>query len=52
MMEPIFAYLDPGTGSYVIQLIAAFVLTGSASLALFWKKIKTKFKGNEENNGE
>lgn len=36
-----YAYIDPGTGSYVIQiLIAAFISIGFA-IRIFWKKIKS-----------
>ena len=39
-----YAYLDPGTGSYIIQLlIAAFVGIGFA-VRLFWGRIKDFFK--------
>ena len=39
-----YAYLDPGTGSYIIQLlIAAFVGIGFA-VRLFWSRIKSFFK--------
>ncbi|OGM11465.1 hypothetical protein A2Z22_00240 [Candidatus Woesebacteria bacterium RBG_16_34_12] len=36
------AYIDPGTGSYVVQIILAFILGGVFTLKLYWKKI-TKF---------
>lgn len=47
-----FLYLDPGAGSYVIQLIAAFFLTASASLVVFWNKIKSKFSNRGETDGK
>ncbi len=33
------AYLDPGTGSYVIQIVLAFVIGGLYGLKLYYKKI-------------
>jgi len=39
----IFAYIDPGTGSYVIQLLIAFFIGVSFAIKLSWKKIKTFF---------
>ena len=36
-----YAYLDPGTGSYIIQLVIAFLLGGSLVIRIYWKKIKT-----------
>lgn len=40
----VHAYLDPGTGSYVLQIILAFVIGGLYSLKLYWKRIKAYFK--------
>jgi hypothetical protein len=34
------AYLDPGTGSYLLQLFLAGLLGGIFSIKIFWKKIK------------
>ncbi len=37
------AYLDPGTGSYVLQLVLASVLGGMFAIKLFWKNINGFF---------
>jgi len=37
------AYLDPGTGSYIFQVILAAVLGALFSLKVFWKKIRAFF---------
>jgi len=34
-----FAYVDPGTGSYVIQLIMAGLLAAAFALKSYWKNI-------------
>lgn len=39
----VHAYLDPGTGSYVLQLVLAGVLGGMFAVKLFWKNIKGFF---------
>lgn len=39
-----FAYLDPGTGSIILQAIIAVIATTSATLAYYWRKIKIVFK--------
>ena len=36
-----YAYLDLGTGSYMLQLLIAFFLGGLFTVKLFWTKIKT-----------
>jgi len=37
------AYLDPGTGSYVFQVIIAASVAGLYIIKLFWNKIKAFF---------
>lgn len=37
------AYLDPGSGSYIIQLVVAGLLGGSLAVKIFWGNIKTFF---------
>ncbi len=39
-----FAYLDAGTGSYIIQLVIAGFLGGLFAIKLFWKKIGALLK--------
>jgi hypothetical protein len=38
------AYLDPGTGSYILQVIIAASVAGLYIIKLFWNKIKAFFK--------
>ena len=38
------AYLDPGAGSYILQVIIAFFLGLLFAIKLFWIKIITFFK--------
>lgn len=38
-----FAYLDPGTGSYIYQLIIAGIVGASFAIKVFWNKIKFFF---------
>lgn len=35
------AYLDPGTGSYIFQLLMAGLLGALLALKIFWRNIKT-----------
>ena len=34
-----FAYVDPGTGSYILQLIMAGLLAAAFALKSYWKNI-------------
>lgn len=38
-----YAYLDPGTGSYILQLAIAILLGGSLVIKIYWRKIKAYF---------
>lgn len=38
------AYLDPGTGSYVVQLLIGGVLGGVFALGVFWRRVLAFFK--------
>ncbi len=37
------AYIDPGTGSYILQLIIAAFVGVSFTVKIFWKRIKRFF---------
>ena len=39
-----YAYLDPGTASYILQLILGGLLVGSLAVKIFWGKIKIIYK--------
>jgi hypothetical protein len=39
------AYLDPGTGSYIFQLIIAGLLGAAFAVKVFWAKITNFFSG-------
>lgn len=34
------AYLDPGTGSIILQAILGFVAAAIASISIYWTKLK------------
>ena len=40
-LKPSFAYLDPGTGSYMIQMAIAGAFAGAFAVKSFWSQIKT-----------
>ena len=39
-----YAYLDPGTGSYIFQMIIAAVIGGLFAIKLFWAKVVLFFR--------
>ena len=54
MPKKAYAYLDPGSGSYLIQIIVASIAGLTYLIKLNWRKIKSRFssKGKEENENE
>lgn len=43
LSQKAYAYVDPGTGSYIFQVMIAFLVGGLFAVKLFWKKIKSYF---------
>lgn len=39
------AYLDPGTGSYIVQIAIAGAVSGVFVIKIFWKRLKEKLDG-------
>ena len=52
-INPAFAYLDPGTGSIILQAILGFVAAVLAYFSFYWNKVKIFFskllKKNKKN---
>lgn len=45
--HPAYAYLDPGTGSMLIQGIIGAIAALGVALKLYWHKIKIMFSGRK-----
>lgn len=41
---PAHAYLDPGTGSFIFQILAASFLGAMATIKIWWSKVAIMFK--------
>ena len=42
--ETLDAYLDPGTGSIILQVVIGVAVGGLFTITLFWHRVKTFFK--------
>jgi len=42
--RPAAAYLDPGTGSYILQLLLGGLFAGLFTLRIYWDRIKARLK--------
>jgi len=47
-----YAYLDPGTGSYLVQILIAGLVGAAFSIKIFWQRIKDFFSGKKPDNNE
>ena len=41
--ERAYGYLDPGTGSYILQLVVGIFFGAMFTIKIFWRKIKNFF---------
>lgn len=39
----VYAYVDPATLTYVIQIVAGVVIAGGVAVGVYWRKIKKFF---------
>jgi len=39
----VYAYIDPGTGSYIIQVVIGVFLGAAFALKLYWEKVRAYF---------
>jgi hypothetical protein len=50
------AYLDPGTGSYIIQILIGGLLGGVFAIGIFWKRfwaaVKRLFSGKKRDDSQ
>ncbi len=49
---PAHAYLDPGTGSMILQVILGGVAAASVALKLYWQRIKGFFVKDDAASSE
>ena len=49
---PAHAYLDPGSGSLIIQSVIGALAAVGITMKLYWHKIKLKFGGRKSSDPE
>ena len=45
---PASAYIDPGAGSYVVQVVIALLVSAGFAVKTFWQQIKNFFAGSAD----
>ena len=43
-----FAYLDPSSMTYVIQIVAGVAIAASAGIGFYWKRIRRYFRRRKQ----
>tara|TARA_B100000787_G_scaffold5257_1_gene3957 strand:- start:1554 stop:1766 length:213 start_codon:yes stop_codon:yes gene_type:complete len=43
-----FAYLDPGTGSIILQALVGAIAAGATYCSMYWQKIKSFFNKRQK----
>jgi hypothetical protein len=46
-----FAYLDPGSGSLIVQIVVGAIAGSALVVKLYWRKFKSLFSKDEEESG-
>ena len=41
LMRPAYAYLDPGTGSFILQMLVAGILGAMFTIKMYWYRFKS-----------
>lgn len=50
--RPSHAYIDPGTGSFILQILAAAFFGCLFTIKTFWQKIKNLFSRRSQNDND
>ena len=50
VVKPV-AYLDPGSGSMLLQVLLAVLLGAGVAIKIFWRNIKAFFTGKKASEG-
>jgi len=51
-ISPAYAYLDPGTGSIILQGVIGGIAAGAAVIGLYWQKVKAFVSSYRQPNSE
>lgn len=46
------AYIDPGTGSYMLQLVIGAAVGGLYLVKVYWQRIRACFGGRSDKSGD
>ena len=52
LIVPLLGYIDPGTGSFLLQLLIGGLLGGLATIKLWWGRLKDLLRGTRRSTPE
>ena len=52
MVDPAYAYLDPGLGSILLQGLIAAVAGALATVGIYWSKLKSFYLGYKQRHSQ
>jgi hypothetical protein len=56
LARPAHAYLDPGSGSFLLQMLAGIILGAGVAVKVYWRKIRafisSRRRGNSAESGD
>lgn len=47
LADDAYAYVDPGTGSYLFQMLIALFLGATFTVKHYWRSLKARFSGEK-----
>ncbi len=51
MAPDLFAYLDPGSGSMLLQAIVGGTAAAGVTLKIFWRRLRARVGGGAKDDG-
>ncbi len=51
ILKPVYAYLDPGTGSLIVQILIGGIVAVGAAIKMYWVRIVGFFSRKENKKG-
>ena len=48
LANPVYAYLDPGTGSMLLQGLLAGIMAAGVTIGIYWRRFKAFFTSSSK----
>ena len=48
LILPAYAYLDPGTGTMIVQAVVGAFAVAGAALSIYWRRFKSLFSRHKD----